>query len=496
MTPETTTTIAAPNGLKVVRPVPATRPARPAVALGPAGRFPGWLRAVDAIHRAERSPIAVTTDVLVAAGSAIAFGVSPTFAAALAVGTALLVYLSGGYADRGPLESQGVLWFATRATSAIAFATLLGVTAAHIASWSESDALRFGWSAAAGLVVLRGFTWMVLSSARRRGLGLRRTLIVGHSAQASALARKLLDFSEAGLLPVAMLPFGNGHGFARFMPEFPSATQLMSSIKESDAEHVILAPDGSDQAILECVRGSDGLDVSFSILPPLAEFFLHPGNVAQVGGMPLIPLGRIGKSRRTQPGKRLFDLVIASFVLIAASPLIAVPALAIRIFDGAPVIYRQRRVGRYGKVFHMLKFRSMMPSVERLEIDLRDRSTSMAMLFKVNDADRITRIGRIIRRTAIDELPQLWNVIRGEMSLVGPRPTPGVNPEDFNTIDNRRHMVPPGMTGYWQVSGDNALSYEEMVKLDLAYVENWSLWLDLLLMFRTIPALLHRLGPS
>jgi lipopolysaccharide/colanic/teichoic acid biosynthesis glycosyltransferase len=171
-------------------------------------------------------------------------------------------------------------------------------------------------------------------------------------------------------------------------------------------------------------------------------------------------------------------------------------ALAIKLFDKGPVFYKQRRVGRHGTVFQMIKFRSMVPTVERLEIDLRDRHASMAMLFKVNDAARITPIGHFIRRTAIDELPQLWNVIRGEMSLVGPRPTPGVNPEDFDGIDAKRLMVPPGMTGYWQVSGDNALSYEEMVKLDLAYIENWSLWLDTLLILRTIPALLNRLGPS
>jgi len=504
MTPETTATalddrvLAPKRRVREAKPQNTTSVYRPsrAVELGPTGPFPAWLRAVDAIHRADRSPIAVAADVLVAAGCAAAFGVSLSFAVAMAIGTALMVYLAGGYADRGPLETQGVLWFASKALSGVAFATLLGVSIAHIAGWSETEAIRFCWSAASGLIALRGLTWVILSRGRRRGLGLRRTLIVGHSTQASALARKLSAFSEAGLIPVAMLPLGNGQGFARFMPEFPSAAQLTRTIEESAVEHVVLAPDGSDEAILECVRGSDGLEVSFSILPPLAEFFLHPGRVAQVGGIPLIPLGRIGKTRRTQPGKRLFDLIAASLILILMSPLIAVTALAIRIFDGAPVIYRQRRVGRFGKVFYMLKFRSMIPTVERLEIDLRDRGTSMAMLFKVNDASRITRIGRIIRRTAIDELPQLWNVIRGEMSLVGPRPTPGVEPEDFNAIDNKRHTVPPGMTGYWQVSGDNALSYEEMVKLDLAYVENWSLWLDILLIFRTIPALLTRLGPS
>jgi exopolysaccharide biosynthesis polyprenyl glycosylphosphotransferase len=379
--------------------------------------------------------------------------------------------------------------------SAVAFATLLGVTVAHIGGWSETDALSFGWSAATGLIVLRGITWMVLSRARRNGLGLRRSLIVGHSAQASTLARKLVEFSEAGLLPVAMLPLGNGHGFARFMPEFPSAAQLTRSIEESGAEHVVLAPDGSDQAILECVRGSDGLDVSFSILPPLAEFFLHPGHVAQVGGIPLIPLGKIAQRRRTLPGKRLFDFFGASALLLLFSPIVLVTAAAIKIFDGGPVLYRQRRVGRDGQLFEMLKFRSMVVGAERLIIDLRDQNVNNGLLFKVHDDPRVTRVGRFIRRPSIDELPQLWNVLRGNMSLVGPRPLP-VSPEDFNTIDNRRHTVLPGITGYWQIAGGHDLSYEEMVKLDLAYIENWSVWLDVRLLLRTIPALIHRRGPS
>jgi len=497
VTPETTTTtIAVPVGLRVQPsrpPITAPKTAAESVRSGP---FPAWLRAVDTIHRADRSPIAVGADVFVAAICAIATGVSPTFAAAMAIGTALVVYLSGGYADRGPLETQGVLWFATKALSAVAFATLVGVTISHIAGWSESQALSFGWSAASGLIVLRALTWKALSKARRKGLGLRRTLIVGRSSQASNLSSKLINFPQAGLLPVAMLPLGNGHGFSRFLPDFPSAGQLTRSIQESDADHVVLAPEGGDEAILECVRGAEGLEVSFSILPPLADFFLHPGHVAQVGGMPLIQLGKIAQDRVTLPGKRLFDVIAASLMIMILSPVMLATAIAIKLFDKGPVLYKQRRVGRHGTVFQMLKFRSMVPTGERLEIDLRDRHASMAMLFKVNDAARITPIGHFIRRTAIDELPQLFNVIRGEMSLVGPRPTPGVNPEDFDGIDAKRLMVPPGMTGYWQVSGDNALSYEEMVKLDLAYVENWSLSLDILLILRTIPALLNRLGPS
>ena len=142
----------------------------------------------------------------------------------------------------------------------------------------------------------------------------------------------------------------------------------------------------------------------------------------------------------------------------------------------------------------MLKFRSMVVGAERLIIDLRDHNVSDGLLFKVYDDPRITKVGRIIRRLSIDELPQLLNVINGEMSLVGPRPL-AVEPEDFGLVDNQRHSVRPGITGYWQVSGSNELTYEEMIKLDFAYIENWSLWLDVRLLLQTVPALVHRRGP-
>jgi lipopolysaccharide/colanic/teichoic acid biosynthesis glycosyltransferase len=208
----------------------------------------------------------------------------------------------------------------------------------------------------------------------------------------------------------------------------------------------------------------------------------------------LISLGRIAQQRATLPGKRLFDICMSLVLLILASPLIALTALSIKVFDRGPILYRQRRVGRDGEVFELLKFRSMVVGAERLIVDLRDRNANTGLLFKVYDDPRITRLGRTIRRLSIDELPQLWNVLRGEMSLVGPRPL-AVEPQDFGPIENKRHSVPPGITGYWQIAGCNDLTYEEMIKLDLAYIQNRSLLLDIWLLLRTPAALVHRRGP-
>jgi len=490
MTPETTAPTldaAVLSGPRTLRTGGIARPSRPV-------HDRRLLKAIGSIHSGNRSALTGLVDGAAMFGASVAVGI-PLVTASIFAGFMLLVlYMGAWYADRSSLETQGVFW-ATRALGLpLGLATLGTVTASHLAGWSVGDALLAGAAALGGLLLVRAGSWAILAPSRRRGNGLSRTLIVGDSKHARMLAHKLVEFPEAGLLPVAMLPAGNGHGYTRFLPAFPSAEELSMAIADGDIHHVVLAPDGSDEAILECVKGSDGLDVDFSLLPPLSELFLHPGHVAQVGGLPLIPLGGIGRHRRNLPGKRVVDLALTSTILIVASPVLALTALAIKVFDGGPVLFRQRRVGRDGRIFYMLKFRSMVDGAERQIIDLREHNVTDGLLFKVVDDPRITRVGRILRRLSIDELPQLWNVMRGEMSLVGPRPL-AVEPEDFSAVDSKRHAVLPGITGYWQIAGGNGLTYEEMIKLDLAYIENWSLWLDLRLLLRTVPALINRHGP-
>jgi len=170
-------------------------------------------------------------------------------------------------------------------------------------------------------------------------------------------------------------------------------------------------------------------------------------------------------------------------------------AIAIKLGDGGPVFFRQRRVGKGGEVFHMLKFRSMVVGADKMQALLRNNNYSDGLLFRMADDPRITRVGRVLRNMSVDELPQLWNVVRGQMSLVGPRPL-AVDPDAFSTGDSERHTVLPGITGYWQISGGNGLAYQEMITLDLAYIRNWSLWLDIRLLLRTVPLLVHRHDPA
>lgn len=184
--------------------------------------------------------------------------------------------------------------------------------------------------------------------------------------------------------------------------------------------------------------------------------------------------------------KRAFDIFVALSALLVLLPLFVVVALAIRLGSPGPAFYRQKRCGRDGRCFGMLKFRSMVRDADQLIIELRDRNESDGLLFKVKDDPRVTRIGKVIRRYSIDELPQLINVLTGDMSLVGPRPLP-VEPDAFGPIDGRRHAVRPGLTCHWQISGRSDLTYGQMVEMDLAYIRNSSIWTDIRLIARTVP---------
>jgi lipopolysaccharide/colanic/teichoic acid biosynthesis glycosyltransferase len=203
---------------------------------------------------------------------------------------------------------------------------------------------------------------------------------------------------------------------------------------------------------------------------------------------------RFDLTRSSAAVKRTFDLVGASLGLLAISPVMLLAAVAIKLDGRGPVLFRQLRVGRYGKPFHIFKLRTMTPNAESLKDSLRHRNEAQEGLFKIVDDPRVTRVGRFLRKTALDEVPQLLNVLRGEMSLVGPRPL--VTDEDVRVEGwhRRRLELTPGMTGHWQILGPARVPLREMVAIDYLYVANWSLWTDTKILLRTVPYVLGRRG--
>jgi exopolysaccharide biosynthesis polyprenyl glycosylphosphotransferase len=341
-------------------------------------------------------------------------------------------------------------------------------------------------SAIGALCGVRLGTWIGLAWMRRSGHGLNRAIVIGSGPSARTVMRKLAEFPEGGLEPVANIS----------LEALETDGVLERLLQLHRVQHVVIIPAHSDDIDLaQNLQRHRGLNARFSLVPPLGDLFLHPGRVSELGGVPFIPLGRVLRTRTSFPGKRTFDLIVALLLLLVLIPVMGAAAIAIKICDGGPVFFRQRRVGKGGEVFDMLKFRSMVVGADKLQASLRTNNFSDGLLFRVVDDPRITSVGKVLRKLSVDELPQLWNVVRGQMSLVGPRPL-AVDPDAFSAGDSERHTVLPGITGYWQISGGNGLAYQEMITLDLAYIRNWSLWLDVRLLLRTVPILVHRHDPA
>jgi exopolysaccharide biosynthesis polyprenyl glycosylphosphotransferase len=243
--------------------------------------------------------------------------------------------------------------------------------------------------------------------------------------------------------------------------------------------------------------------VNWTFVPPMLGLLLDRVQIDQVGGLPLVS-GRgdrlVGHSWFI---KRSFDIATAGLALILVAPFAALAALAIRLDSPGPVIFRQSRIGMDEEPFTLLKFRTMTQGAETVEH--RDYTSEWIFgrtgaegearkgVHKMEGDTRVTRVGRVLRATSFDEVPQLWNVVRGDMSLVGPRPPISYEVEQYTEWHRLRLSVPPGVTGLWQVTGRNAVSFDEMVRLDLDYIESWSLSLDIRILFRTVPAVvLHR----
>lgn len=335
---------------------------------------------------------------------------------------------------------------------------------------------------------------------RRRGRILRRTLVVGSNAESASIIRTLVAHPEQGLAPVGCLA-SSRHDMlslnycADLVPALGAANDLTEIIGEHDIDTVIIASSAFDHDVLAHMIGElRGVDVSIHISSGLFEVLTSRVLVREIAGVPLVTIQPVSLSRGNLLTKRVFDVVVASAIVLVGLPVWVLLALAIVLDNRGPIFYRQRRVGQGGVEFDMLKFRSMCVDAEARLQALKDANEATGPLFKMKHDPRVTRVGKWMRKFSVDEFPQLLNVLKGEMSLVGPRPPLPGETAEYSDYHWRRMEVPPGMTGLWQVSGRSSLTFEEMVRLDLFYIENWSVGFDLALIGRTVPAVLFSKG--
>jgi exopolysaccharide biosynthesis polyprenyl glycosylphosphotransferase len=342
---------------------------------------------------------------------------------------------------------------------------------------------------AVAVVSLTVLTTLLRLSGRtiaRRLSSPERCLLVGETRLAPRLVKQLdtaktVKAELVGSVPLLDATQGAGE-------------PLPTVIRDLDVHRVVISGDAAPpQEVHEAIQWAKSLGVNVSLLP--ATFEVVGSSVAfdHVGGLTVLGLRRFGLSRRARVVKTCFDVAGAVLLLLLIAPLLVTVALAIRLESSGPILFRQTRVGRNGRRFEMLKFRSMVADADARKAELRDHNEADG-LFKIEDDPRVTRVGRFLRRTSLDELPQLFNVLRGEMSLVGPRPL--VVDEDcrIEGFYRRRLRLTPGMTGPWQVAGAARIPLQDMKSIDYLYVADWSLWLDVKILLRTIPFVVLRRG--
>jgi exopolysaccharide biosynthesis polyprenyl glycosylphosphotransferase len=333
---------------------------------------------------------------------------------------------------------------------------------------------------------------------RREGVGLQRVLVVGRADAVHSLIEKLDAEPQHGLVPVGACvpPTGVQVSHVHDVPVVGDPSRVLQAVDQtaSDVVAVVSHPDMSGHALRRLSWALEERDVELIVSPGIIEVAGPRLSIRPIAGLSLLHLERPAAGGGRLLGKTAFDLLLGTVALLVAAPLMLLVALAIRLTSKGPALFRQTRVGVDGREFEMLKFRSMVVDAEARREDLLGLSDGNGVLFKMRDDPRVTRVGRVIRRFSIDELPQLINVVKGEMSLVGPRPPLPEEVAGYSEDATRRLKVRPGVTGLWQVSGRSDLSWEESLRLDLRYTDNWSLTLDMQILWRTFRAIMRGSG--
>ena len=361
------------------------------------------------------------------------------------------------------------------------------------------EGATFGLTALVAIVLARS----LMSRAARRLLGSESVLFAGSSTKMHTLLGKVNQHPEYGLTPIAMLDGLHAEPRSDGVPEtvgglpaYGASVKFEALAQEVHPERVIIdrTEFAADQ-VIGMIDACRRLSIKVSILPDAVESLGPSVEIDAVQGVTLLGVNPPMLGVTSRAIKRTFDLAIASAILLLfAIPMLLI-AIAIKLDSRGPILFTQSRVGRGGRTFRLFKFRTMYRDAEARTEELMAQSRDPNWLDLERDP-RITRVGGLLRRTSLDELPQLLNVLGGEMSLVGPRPLPEAEDRMVNGYARGRLDLTPGISGLWQVLGRTVIPFDEMIKLDYMYVTNWSLWLDLRLMLQTLPAVLRRRGAN
>ena len=334
------------------------------------------------------------------------------------------------------------------------------------------------------------------ATARARGMNSRYMLVVGAGPAASAFADRVEAHREMGLHVIGHLAVsGDERPTATHRPILGSVDEIEEILHSRVVDEIAICLPPDQISLLEPIaRLSEEEGRIVRVPVDESGLVLAGGRVEDFDGHPVLSLVYGPDRTVALIVKRLADIVLAAVALVVLSPILAMVAASIRLLDGGPVLFRQQRVGLHGRPFEIVKFRSMVPDAEHRRTELSTRNEITGPAFKVTADPRVSRSGAFLRRSSLDELPQLWNVLRGSMSLVGPRPPLPEEVAAYNVWHRRRLSMKPGITGLWQVAARREPEFDRWVRIDLDYIDRWSLWLDLKIIARTLPAILGQQG--
>src|SRR3954447_18452365 len=404
--------------------------------------------------------------------------------------TVLLFARSGLYADRA--QRPGL----SRIVSSLFQVTVVALIFALVNGEKYSSYYLFYGTLAFGIVFIGSLRWTYesVTGVLLRAAGYRRrAVLVGSGKHIEDVAHALIDEVHA---PVEMV------GFISLTPRPNNGLRSLGRIQDLPAvldahrvqEVIIADPDFPQEKAVDLVDECHRRGVTVRIAPSTMEILVHRAEFVPGASVPLFELRPPVFDGFDYAIKRSFDFVVSLLLVVLLSPLLLLIAIAVAVSSRGPMLYRSMRPGIGGEPFACLKFRTMRSGADQMQADLESINEASGALFKIRHDPRLTSVGRFLRRYSLDELPQLFNVIRGQLSLVGPRPLPQRYSDQLQEWHKKRYLVLPGIPGLWQVSGRSELDFDDLVRLDFLYLERWSVGLDLAILLKTIPAVLSRRG--
>jgi exopolysaccharide biosynthesis polyprenyl glycosylphosphotransferase len=394
-------------------------------------------------------------------------------------------------------RTRPMSWELSRLARAMAAVAIAISALGFLARQGEASRLFVGLYFAVSLALLaanRVGLRLLARTVRRRGYNGRMFAVVGAGPLATEVVQSIGAQPHWGYR-FAGYVLTEGEEAPAGQPTLGTLAQLGRMLEVQVIDEVVFAvPRDKIPEIEGAVASCEELGISVRICLDVFRYGPSRMSVEEVGGLATLALNRVPSSGLALVAKRAFDVAVSGLALLLLAPAFAAVAVAIRLESPGPVFFRQRRVGQNGRTFMMVKFRSMHLDAESRLAALRRFNEAGGPAFKMKDDPRVTRVGRFIRRASLDELPQFWNVLCGDMSVVGPRPPLPTEVAQYQRWQRRRLSVRPGITCTWQVSGRSGITFDRWMELDLDYIDNWSLWRDVEIVMKTIPAVLKARG--